>query len=629
MPPLSAPTSTTAQGAVDTGSVISQVPQIEAAATNLLTYSQTFSNAIWAVVAGTVTTTDNALAAPDGTTMAATVQDTSAVAISRKGESVTIPNDGLPYTASLFVTYNNSVDCKVGLILSGGTSVESFVEFNPQNAVTINAQGSYLIEAIDILGVTWLRVSVTATNNNSGNVTAQLYFEPSCANVAAQLITAYWGAQIEQDDAASSYIPTVAQQVTRQTGKIPSWLLDSKLSTKYVAPAYSIDLSDKGKLILPNAGGTITLPAISTVGDGFFFSTRPYNISAAVTFARSGADTISIAGDSAAKTSIDMVGNTLGYTFTADATNSRWVISSFVTGSSILPNYQALPYTVAASDKGKIVTVTSAGTLTLPQISTVGDGFWFHTKIYGAINGAISIARSGTDTISAPGGDTTETSVSLQGNSSDGGVVGANVTGMLFIADATNGRWLVSVIGAAKGIQVFTANGNWICPEGVRIAWVTAQGGGGGGGSGQIGFFGGGGGGAGAAAYRQVIAPVPGTTYAVTIGAGGAAQNAGAATSLGALLSLAGGGGASGKTGGVAGAKGNDGENGYGGALTSFNGSNGGGGIFGGSGKGGVDAAVGTAGDANTGAGGGGGGATDAANGTGGAGGSGFLIVEW
>lgn len=177
----------------------------------------------------------------------------------------------------------------------------------------------------------------------------------------------------------------------------------------------------------------------------------------------------------------------------------------------------------------------------------------------------------------------------------------------------------VSASGSfARQVQVFNASGTWVCPAGVVKVWVTAIGGGGGGGT-QSGSNGttntvcGGGGGSGDMCFLKELTVVPGTSYTVTIGSGGAAEASGTATSFGALLTLAGGGGTASGTAGVGG--GSKGSSGAPGCFGVNSSTIGGSGIFGG-------ARATAASVANTGAGGGGGP-------TGRAGGSGCLVVEW
>jgi hypothetical protein len=65
-------------------------------------------------------------------------------------------------------------------------------------------------------------------------------------------------------------------------------------------------------------------------------------------------------------------------------------------------------------------------------------------------------------------------------------------------------------------IQSFTATGDWVCPTGVtEVEWLVVAGGGGGGGNVA------GGGGAGGFRAGTGLSVTAGTTYTITVGAGG------------------------------------------------------------------------------------------------------------
>jgi len=174
----------------------------------------------------------------------------------------------------------------------------------------------------------------------------------------------------------------------------------------------------------------------------------------------------------------------------------------------------------------------------------------------------------------------------------------------------------------------------WVCPPGVTEIWVTACAGGGGGGGTYETLFSGdsaGVGGLRGAINRKVkYTVVPGTSYAVQVGAGGVAGShspttpgsggQGGPTSLGALFSLTGGTGGAGAPNGITGhPRANDGEDCPG---------------FGAGGRCGWGEAAAMEYDGQVGqgygAGGGGGYNTDGGDGAhGGAGAPGFLFIEW
>lgn len=102
----------------------------------------------------------------------------------------------------------------------------------------------------------------------------------------------------------------------------------------------------------------------------------------------------------------------------------------------------------------------------------------------------------------------------------------------------------------------FTASGSWVAPAGVFTVRVLAVGGGGGGGSARsasAGYMSHGGGGGGGGVFDELLEVVPGTSYTVTIGTGGAGATAtgavganGTNTTLGSIMTAPGGqGGAS------------------------------------------------------------------------------------
>ncbi len=187
-----------------------------------------------------------------------------------------------------------------------------------------------------------------------------------------------------------------------------------------------------------------------------------------------------------------------------------------------------------------------------------------------------------------------------------------------------------------SSVATFTSSGVFAVPVGVTRVKVTAIGGGGAGGTHAS--LPGGGGGAGGRAVKVVVGLVPGSSVAVTVGAGGVAVTSpgagggGGTSSFGSYVSATGGAGGAGGSAAVV-STGAGGGNGVGGDVNvpggyGTDGSNaaGRGGDGGGPGNGRGSSGT-VAGIGAPGFGGGGGGGGSAA--TGGAGGAGLVLVEY
>jgi hypothetical protein len=239
------------------------------------------------------------------------------------------------------------------------------------------------------------------------------------------------------------------------------------------------------------------------------------------------------------------------------------------------------------------------------------------------------------------GNSSSQTVIGLQGNPIQSGAMGSGNDYNVLTWVNTDSKWEAKPITA-----YFTASGTWVCPAGIRFIQIIASGGGNGGSGSNIS-----GGVAGGAAGTQInsnnLPVTPGTSYTVTIGAGGTAGSSGAGgtggntTFVGGGLTITanGGGGAAGGAGSYSSAGSNGtastyfagGTGGPGSGFGGGGGGGGGGGTYGVGGNGGDGTAGGGAGQsgfsaaANSGAGGGGG----SGNGvhTGGVGGSGYLYI--
>jgi hypothetical protein len=183
---------------------------IEEQRTNLLLQSQTFDSASWSKIGATVTA--NTTTAPDGTTTADTlVEDTSTgVHIAFQAGSFVA---GTTYTITVFAKAGTRT--RLNMINVGGVSYEG--NFDLLTGTVISSPlGTASITAA---GNGWYRCQMTSTAGAtaSGNVQFRLVSSGTTTSYTGDGTSGLflWGAQLEAGASATSYIPTVASQVTR------------------------------------------------------------------------------------------------------------------------------------------------------------------------------------------------------------------------------------------------------------------------------------------------------------------------------------------------------------------------------------------------------------------------------
>ena len=184
---------------------------IEESRTNLFTYSSDLSNAIWTKGGTTITSAANV--APDGTLTAQRLVEDTSTGDHRAFQGFASFISGTSYTFSVMAKQSG----RSILYMTSATAALMDAAFDlSAGTVTSNPNGTASIVS---LGNGWYRCSISATASATTNSNLQIRLVSTGTTVSytgngfSGLFI--WGAQLEAGAFATSYIPTVASQVTR------------------------------------------------------------------------------------------------------------------------------------------------------------------------------------------------------------------------------------------------------------------------------------------------------------------------------------------------------------------------------------------------------------------------------
>jgi hypothetical protein len=205
------------------GTRVNSAGLVEVCPWNLAQYSEDFSNAVWSKNNATITA--NATTAPNGTTTADLIDDSS----SSFGDiSQTISSlENNTYTFSAYIKAVSTAT-NVRLDLYTGVGEQFFAVFNSLTGAYVSGNGG--VYTSTALSDGWFRLTLSATG--SGNTTLRIY--PSAASSSATGSVYAWGAQLNIGSTAKPYFPTTDRlNVPRLTyqnggGGCPSLLLEKQ-----------------------------------------------------------------------------------------------------------------------------------------------------------------------------------------------------------------------------------------------------------------------------------------------------------------------------------------------------------------------------------------------------------------
>ena len=182
---------------------------LEKQSTNILTYSEQFDNAVWAI-AGGITITANATTSPDGTQNADLLSHGSF-------STYLYQNLGTlsgTITTSIFVKKGSQSSIAFGFVaggFTGGMSVKFNLDTQTFSTPTNYANFTSISATYQSLGNGWYRLNLTGTT-----ATSDTYYYVLGSLLDSFAVNAYlYGGQVEASSYPTSYIPTTSSSATR------------------------------------------------------------------------------------------------------------------------------------------------------------------------------------------------------------------------------------------------------------------------------------------------------------------------------------------------------------------------------------------------------------------------------
>ena len=234
---------------------------IEEARTNLLTYSSDWTNAFWQK--SNITVTASATTSPDGTVNAMKLAATATAAANLFSTGTAVAATSATY--SIYVKQGTGATTANNFGIRNNTTSTSLVfgTLNYSTGIWTYSVGSTGV-TVSNAGNGWWRLQITATSGiTSGDSLACYAGFISVSQTAGDFLYAY-GAQLEAGSFATSYIPTVASQVTRSADV--ATMTGTNFSSWYNQTAGTFVVS--ADTLYSNASDLATIRSVFTADNG-------------------------------------------------------------------------------------------------------------------------------------------------------------------------------------------------------------------------------------------------------------------------------------------------------------------------------------------------------------------------
>ena len=247
---------------------------VEQQSTNLFTYSEDFTNAFWAKT--NITATAAAAVSPTGATNAQRVEATATAATTFTSSATAVAATSA--TFSVYVKQGTGATTANAFLLRNSTTATNLIAgtLDYSTGVWTYSTGSTGVTVTDA-GNGWWRVQIAASSGiTSGNSLVGYIGFTGGAQTAGNHLFA-WGAQLEALPFASSYIPTVASQVTRTSDQttisapnFASWYNqpEGTLFVEFSALGFNT-VSESLAMLSDNTSNNILLPFVNSGGTSF------------------------------------------------------------------------------------------------------------------------------------------------------------------------------------------------------------------------------------------------------------------------------------------------------------------------------------------------------------------------